>query len=110
MRKDIICCDCKKEEAFYLLFWKKIYKDMGEAYLDPSIVCERCAKKFLGSLKLFERRPVLMSFRELRAKKQQYIGYILSPKGKACNHLSFPFWRKKIWRIRYLGTPKKKGD
>lgn len=73
INEDTVCHNCKKEESIYLLFWKKIYPDMGEAILDPSIICKTCKQKFTGSFRFFERRPVLVSFEELAKKDDEYI-------------------------------------
>lgn len=106
--EDTTCYECKREEATYLLFWKKIYPDMGEAILDPSIICEICKQKFTGSLRFFERRPVLIGFEELAKKDDKHIRLLFSK--KACNHLSFPFWRRKVWRVRYMKRKEKEND
>ncbi len=108
MHHDILCHDCRQQEATYLIYWTKYYRDIGRtAYTDPSLICNSCKEKFTGSLQYFERCPNLISFTELWTMPDIEIGSLLSKKGKEFNALSNRFWRKKIWRLKYLGTPKK---
>lgn len=107
-KEDITCHDCKKEEATHLLFWEKIYGDMGVAIVDPSLICETCKQKFDGSWKFLERKPVIVSFKDLAKIDDEYVSLLFSKKGKTCNHLSTQFWRQKIWRARYTAKERSK--
>ena len=105
---DLACNNCREKEATYLLVWSKVYKEsLREALINPSIICDDCKHIFKGDLKLFENCPLLYSFNFLSQKPKQYIGFLLSTKNKEVNHLSYKFWRKKIWRICYIYRNKK---
>jgi len=111
MNKDLICHHCKVNEATYLLYFIKNYKDSSnERWIDPCLICDDCLKRFCRDNELFEYKPRIVSFKAMATMEPQTIGYLFSKKGKFSNDMANPFWRKKILRIQALYKGKRRKE
>src|SRR3990167_5345981 len=108
-RKDLLCSKCAEREAEFLLIWRKCYPE-GEAILDPCLLCKPCSEPYHRKGVYFEgRSPELLGFKYIIQLDPKRIGSLTSsnPKWYFENHLSYKFWREKIWRIKKACVPEK---
>ena len=103
IRNDLRCNNCESQEATALLYYEKYHVESGRTSLiNPSFICDACRPLFLNCNQMFQDIPRLVPFEVLAQWDNRNHG-ILSKKGYEFNAFAVnPYFRKKIWRIKYI--------
>ena len=103
INKDLWCDNCSERESTALLYFEKYHQETGRiSLINPSFICDTCRPLFLGCNQMFENIPRLVPFEVLAQWDNRNHG-ILSKKGYEFNAFAVnPYFRKKIWRIKYI--------
>lgn len=109
IRNDLRCENCSQKESTTLLYYEKYHLELGRTSLiNPALICDTCKPLFLNCNILLENRPRLVSF-DIIANQWDSRNYgLLSKKGYEFNALSSPYFKKKIWRIRFVWKNREK--
>ena len=105
IRKDLLCENCQHWESTILLYWERYHQDSGRTSLiNPSIICTECSELFNGNaadtdIPRFVRFDVIAKWdgrmRGLSSKKYEFSVF------------RNPYFKKKLWRIKFASQPEK---
>lgn len=107
MRKDIICYHCHENEANFLIFYEKQYNGL-KSFQQPTLICLSCRGYFKTASRLFESKPVILSFIKISKMPARLVSWFASDKGKVQNDMACAAWRKKLFRIKKIGEGRAK--
>jgi len=100
-RPDLVCHECGSVQADWLMFRKKYYRESGkEALLDPALMCIECKRVADRGHRNVDGQMVFISFADIGAKPEWFVGMLTSGKKFESNQMSSKFWKSKLWRIR----------
>ncbi len=108
IRSDLLCENCSERESTHLLYHEKYEQEIGKySLINPSIICTECTELFKNVNELFETRPRLIPFEEIVKWDGRMMGFT-SKKLYEFSCFRHPWFKKKIWRIKFACQPKKK--
>jgi len=105
--KDLWCENCAQVEATTLLYWERYHQDTGKiSLINPSVVCDHCKKLFIGTNGRFQDMPRLVPFDVIA---NQWDNRMMGLTSKKYDFSIFrnPYFKKKLWRIRFASQPEK---
>jgi len=110
IRNDLRCEHCHQAEASHLIYYRRYHIESGRfSLINPMIVCDNCIQLFRDSNLLLEHQPVIVPFQILAKWDDRLMG-ITSKKQWEFSVFRNKFWRKRLFRIRYIwkNPPKNK--
>ena len=106
--KDLWCETCCQVEATTLLYWERYHADTGKTSLiNPSIVCDHCKGLFMGNIALYSDKPRLVPFDVIANQWDNRMMGLTNKKTWEFSIFRNPYFRKKIWRIKFAFQPEK---
>lgn len=105
--KDLFCENCGAREATHLLYWERYYPESKETSLvNPSLLCDKC-KELYEKKGTFKERSRLVPFDVIANKWDSRMMGLTSKSRWKYSVFRDPYFKKKIWRIRFACKPEK---
>lgn len=103
MNKDLICENCQTIESTTLLYYEKYHVESGKTSLiNPSLVCDKCKELFINNNGRFEHKPRLVPFDIIANEWDARLMGLTSKTRYEFSVFRNPYFKKKIWRIKFV--------
>ena len=107
IRSDLFCENCNQKESTTLLFWERYHIETGRTSLiNPSFICTECSELFKGNNALYQDLPRLVSFKVIATWDGRLMG-LTNKKTWEFSCFRNPYFKKKLWRIKFASQPEK---
>ena len=108
IRSDLRCENCQHRESTTLLYWEKYHIESGRiSLIKPSFICTECSELFKGNNALYQDLPRLVPFDVIANQWDNRIMGLTNKKTWEFSCFRNPYFRKRIWRIRFAFQPEK---